>query len=112
MFQLKRDVFIADSEDQRTVRRAVFLKEQVVAHDALATYGNPEVGSLRGTQAPPIQSECPGLYTKTCFRTRKQSRAQTIPSGYQRRVEHSMVSPTLLYQVHWSHYRMAASARH
>ena len=54
-FELKRDVLAADGADQCAIGSAALLNEHVVAHDALATDGNPKVWRLRRSQEPPIQ---------------------------------------------------------
>ena len=53
-FELKRDVLAADGADQCAIGSAALLNEHVVAHDALATEGNPKVWRLRRSQEPPI----------------------------------------------------------
>jgi hypothetical protein len=54
VLQLEGDVFVANRADECAISGTVFLEEKVVAHDAVAADRNPEIGSGRGSQEPPV----------------------------------------------------------
>src|ERR1700759_444513 len=67
MFQFEGYVFVTDGAHQRAVAGAAMLDEHVVAHDALATYRDPKIWSLRSRQGSPPRMNRPGLYTENPY---------------------------------------------
>src|ERR1700730_9229843 len=67
-FELERHVLVAHGAQQCSVRCPILLHKYVVAHDALATYGNPKVWTLRSTQDSPVNNHAVSeLYTEKLF---------------------------------------------
>src|SRR5579859_3928757 len=61
MFQFKGYVLVADGADQEAVGGVAQWSEDVVAHHARATHGDPKIWSLRRAQGSPPKTEFGGI---------------------------------------------------
>jgi hypothetical protein len=66
VLKFKGDVFVARGADHGTVSGAVFLEEDIVAHDSFATDWHPDVRDFRSIciHEPPVRVRLRELYTE------------------------------------------------